>query len=186
MEERLAFKKREAFREWLLQNHDRCEGLWLVYYKSSETDSIRYDESVEEALCFGWVECLLKRIDDHSYMRKYTPRKPSSVWSEKNKRLAERLMDEGKMEESGLRAVEDAVNSGNWEKNYRLIITPEQIIDFEKMLYPYLKAYEYYSILSPSNKRQYHVYYYQAKREETRINRFKTISEMLENRKGFI
>jgi uncharacterized protein YdeI (YjbR/CyaY-like superfamily) len=186
MEERNIFRNKEEFYDWLYQNHDKSDCVWVVYSKSKDIETIRYDESVEVALCFGWVEILLKRIDELSYMRKFTPRKPNSLWSENNKKLAERLLDEGMMHESGIKAIEGAIKSGNWEKNYRIVITPEQTAAFEKLLQPQNKAINYYSSLSPSHKRQYQMYYYHAKREETRIARFKKIVEMLENRKGFM
>ena len=89
------FKDRKEWREWLSKNHNIEAGIWLVYYKKETgRTSIEYDDSVEEALCFGWIDSIIKKIDEEKYVRKFTPRKPNSRWSESNKRRVEKMIKE--------------------------------------------------------------------------------------------
>ncbi|UCE28860.1 MAG: hypothetical protein JSV85_06245 [Candidatus Bathyarchaeota archaeon] len=89
---------RDDWREWLRRNHDVKKEIWLIYYKKhTGKPSIPYDDSVEEALCFGWVDSTIKRIDDQRFARKFTPRKARSRWSEANKRRARKMIEERKV-----------------------------------------------------------------------------------------
>ena len=96
--ERLSFKNRDEWRNWLKDYHNIAKGIWLIYYKKhTKKPSVYYNDAVEEALCFGWIDSLVKRIDDERYMQKYTPRNPNSSWSELNKQRVEKMIAEGKM-----------------------------------------------------------------------------------------
>src|SRR2546423_12852998 len=99
------FKTPAAFRKWLAANHAKSKELWVGYYKkSSGKPSITWPESVAEALCFGWIDGVRKRIDEASYMIRFTPRRASSVWSAVNIRNVERLLKENRMQPAGLKA----------------------------------------------------------------------------------
>ena len=99
------FKTRAAFRKWLAANHAKTKELWVGFYKKdSGKPSITWPESVDEALCFGWIDGLRKRIDEESYMIRFSPRKPSSIWSAVNIRNAEKLIKETRMTPAGLKA----------------------------------------------------------------------------------
>src|SRR5205814_4436470 len=99
------FPTPSAFRKWLAANHAKARELWVGFYKkSSGKPSITWPESVDEALCFGWIDGIRKKIDDESYMIRFTPRKPRSVWSAINIRDVKRLLKERRMEPAGLRA----------------------------------------------------------------------------------
>jgi uncharacterized protein YdeI (YjbR/CyaY-like superfamily) len=104
------------------ENHDReQEGIWLVYDKRKTCrPSLDYEESVEEALCSGSIDSIIKRIDDQRYCRKFTPRKDASAWSTENKRRAEKMIQEGSMTESGRAKVDAAKRSGRWDLNPRV------------------------------------------------------------------
>ena len=96
----LMVKDRAAWRQWLEKYHDQVNEIWLIYFKQGSGQSgIGYEESVEEALCFGWVDSLIKKIDDHRYARKFTPRNEDSAWSEINKRRVKRVIEAGLMTE---------------------------------------------------------------------------------------
>ncbi|MDS0295950.1 YdeI/OmpD-associated family protein [Halogeometricum luteum] len=115
------FDSREEFREWLEENHDAAEELWIGYYKvDAERSGISYDESVEEAVCYGWIDGLINGIDDTRYKRRFTPRKPDSKWSKKNTERVQKMLDAEKMTPAGMESVEAAKESGEWANAYRL------------------------------------------------------------------
>ena len=105
---------RKAWRDWLTNNHDsEKQGVWLVYYKQHVgKPTIEYNESVEEALCFGWVDILIKKLDEERIARKFTPRKEKSHWSESNRKRVAGLIEQGLMTEHGMACVEAAKKSG--------------------------------------------------------------------------
>jgi uncharacterized protein YdeI (YjbR/CyaY-like superfamily) len=101
----LYVKTRREWRAWLRKNSTRLEEIWLVYYKkNSQEPRIAYDAAVEEALCFGWIDSITKRIDEARYAQKFSPRRPQSRWSASNIRRAKRLIADGKMTAPGLKA----------------------------------------------------------------------------------
>jgi uncharacterized protein YdeI (YjbR/CyaY-like superfamily) len=106
---------RAAWRSWLETHGETSAAVWLVYYKkASGQPSISWNEAVEEALCFGWIDSKAKPIDDRRYMQYFSPRRATSVWSAINKASIERLVADGLMHESGLRAIERARANGSW------------------------------------------------------------------------
>jgi uncharacterized protein YdeI (YjbR/CyaY-like superfamily) len=109
-------KSRKAWRDWLEKNHASSTGVWLVYAKKhSRLPSLTYNEAVEEALCFGWIDSKINPIDDAFYMQMYTPRKLKSAWSALNKTRVERLLAARLMTPAGLVVVKAAKNSGTWD-----------------------------------------------------------------------
>ncbi len=106
---------RAAWRTWLEDNHERASRVWLVLFKkASGKATIGYDDAVEEGLCFGWVDSLVRRLDDESYMQLFTPRKAKSPWAASNKERVERLLAAGLMAPAGLRTIEAAKRNGTW------------------------------------------------------------------------
>jgi uncharacterized protein YdeI (YjbR/CyaY-like superfamily) len=115
-EELLDFPDREAWRDWLEEHHDSETEAWVVHQKKASTQQgLRYEEGVEEALCFGWIDGVMRRIDDLTFMQRYSPRKPKSVWSASNVERVERLIAEGRMTPAGMALVEEAKRSGWWD-----------------------------------------------------------------------
>jgi uncharacterized protein YdeI (YjbR/CyaY-like superfamily) len=99
------FKTPDAFRKWLAANHNKARELWVGFYKKDTgKPSLTWPESVDEALCFGWIDGIRKKYDDESYMIRFTPRKPESIWSAVNIRNVERLIKEKRMMPAGLKA----------------------------------------------------------------------------------
>jgi uncharacterized protein YdeI (YjbR/CyaY-like superfamily) len=106
---------RAKWRRWLAANHASAPGVWLVSWKRpTGKPRVGYDESVEEALCFGWIDSLAKSIDDERSRQLFTPRRPKSGWSPSNVARVERLLAAGLMEPAGIAAVEDAKARGAW------------------------------------------------------------------------
>jgi uncharacterized protein YdeI (YjbR/CyaY-like superfamily) len=112
---------RDQWRRWLAENHDRSEGgIWLVYFKKGTGQpSLNYEESVEEALCFGWIDSIIRTIDSNKYCRKFTPRKDGSKWSASNKSRVEKIIREGRMTEFGPAKVEAAKRSATRTKRIK-------------------------------------------------------------------
>ena len=110
---------REEWDAWLAEHHESEPEVWLVYWKkASGRDSVTWAEAVEVALKYGWIDGLVGTVDEHRYRQRWTPRRPKSKWSLVNKQIAERLIASGEMTPMGLRAVEAAKASGEWERAY--------------------------------------------------------------------
>jgi uncharacterized protein YdeI (YjbR/CyaY-like superfamily) len=108
---------RAEWRAWLAQNHASAPRIWFIYYKpGSGKPCVAYDDAVEEALCFGWIDSHTKTIDDQHYVQLFTPRKPKSQWSKINKRRIEKLIELGLMTEAGLQKIEAAKGDGSWSR----------------------------------------------------------------------
>lgn len=177
----LTVSDRAAWRQWLEKNHDQIDEVWLVYYKKGSGQSgIDYETSVEEALCFGWVDSLIKKIDDLHYARKFTPRNEESQWSALNKQRVERMAQAGRMTEHGLKLVEAAKESGRWDE----VVKPPQLEydlhpEFESALQSHPTARQNFNDLAPSYQKQYTGWINHAKRPETRSKRIKEAIERL-------
>jgi uncharacterized protein YdeI (YjbR/CyaY-like superfamily) len=98
---------REAWRKWLQKHHDRETEVWLIFYKQhTGKPRVAYEDAVEEALCFGWIDSIVRRVDDECYMQKFTPRKPNSKWSDSNRARVKKLLKAGLMTEAGKSVLE--------------------------------------------------------------------------------
>jgi uncharacterized protein YdeI (YjbR/CyaY-like superfamily) len=179
---KLQFTNRNEWRDWLKENHHQEQEIWLVYYKKKTgKKSIPYGASVEEALCFGWIDSIIKKIDDSRYARKFTPRTENSNWSALNINRAERMIQAGLMTEHGLRLVEAAKAAGKWEKPVQKPVLSYQIHpDFEKALRSSKIARENFDDLAPSYQKQYIGWIQTAKRETTRQRRIAESIRLLE------
>lgn len=113
------FKDAESFYEWLGQNHDKTDEVWIKIHKvSSGLPTITAAEAVDVVLCWGWIDGIRKSFDEKSFLQRYTPRRKRSIWSRKNVENVERLIAEGRMTEHGMREVEAAKADGRWERAY--------------------------------------------------------------------
>ncbi len=109
-------KTRKAWRTWLKRNSQKVKSVWLIlYHKKSTMQSVRIDEAMEEALCFGWIDSKAKKRDAESFYLTFTPRNPKSQWSEINKARAKRLIKEGLMTEHGQKLIDRAKETGKWQ-----------------------------------------------------------------------
>ena len=180
----LFFKDRQKFRQWLKTKHDKESELWLVYYKKhTGEECISYNDAVEEALCFGWIDGKVKSLDDRQYMQRFTPRKPRSIWSKANKERCLKMIRERKMTKAGLKLIEDAKKSGWWEKAYHTTNKKVEIkSDFKKALKNNPEAERFFLSMTDSQKNQYLIYIDMAKQHQTKIRRMKRVIERLEKK----
>jgi len=171
----LVFTDPAGWRAWLEENHATGREAWLLHYKKkSPRQTLTYEQAVEEALCFGWIDGLLRRIDDEKFVLRYTPRKPGSIWSETNKRRVERLISLSRMTAAGFDKIVEAKTSGEWDAataredvsaipaDLTLALEQDQV----------LLAFNEWP---PSRKKQYLHWLNSAKREQTRRRRIVAI-----------
>jgi len=170
---------RATWREWLEQHGSIEMEVWLVYFKTGTgKPTITYEESLEEALCFGWVDSIIQKIDEEKYARKFTPRNLGSKWSELNKHLVARLVREGRMTEAGMAKVEFLLEEASPDRPKRPDLPTPDWMKAGLMTSP--KAWENYSKLPPSHQRNYILWLSDAKREETRQRRIQEAIARLE------
>lgn len=182
----LAFTSQKKFEEWLAKNFDNKEGLWLRFYKKdSGKKSITYQEALDEALCYGWIDGQLKTYDEQSFLRKFTPRRPKSIWSKRNMEHIERLTSLGKMKTSGIEKVEAAKADGNWETAYDSLSNMTIPEDFLEELEKDKKAKTFFESLNKANKYAIAWRLQTAKKPETRAKRMNVILEMLAKEEKF-
>lgn len=177
----LSFKNQKEFSSWLEKNHDKSDGIWLqLFKKASGVESITYAEAVEESLCYGWIDSLVNKLDEQSYIQKFTPRRAKSLWSKINIGHIERLTKEGRMKEAGLKEVERAKEDGRWQQAYdsptHMKVPEDFIMEVNKMP----KAKEFFETLNKSNKFYIAFQLHTAKKPETRERRIKKFMEMIE------
>jgi uncharacterized protein YdeI (YjbR/CyaY-like superfamily) len=174
-------KDHTEWRAWLAANHDRETEVWLVYYKKeSGKPTIEYGRSVEEALCYGWVDSIIKKLDDERYARKFTPRKDTSKWSPSNIQRVEKCIKNGQMTEHGMKKVRAAKKTGNWDhpiqKPTLAFDMPEEFAD---ALSKDPKEKHTFENLAPTYQKQYLGWIITAKRPETREKRIKESIQLL-------
>jgi uncharacterized protein YdeI (YjbR/CyaY-like superfamily) len=178
---KLAFSSAAEWEEWLEENHDRSEGLWIqIAKKDSGIDSVRYPEVLETALCFGWIDGRREALDESHFLQRFTPRRPRSKWSRINRDKAEQLISEGRMRQAGLAEVDRARADGRWAAAYegqKSIAVPD---DLERELDARPRAKAFFAELSSQNR--YAILYrlQDAKRPETRARRLAKFIAMLE------
>jgi uncharacterized protein YdeI (YjbR/CyaY-like superfamily) len=181
MVEKLYVSNRADWRAWLSRNHEDKKQVWLIYYrKQTGKPSIPYDDSVEEALCFGWVDSTIRKIDDEKFARKFTPRKSRSRWSEANKKRVEKMIIERKMTKAGLARIRRAKDTGEWFKSRvarKRLVVPSYL---EEALEANEKALENFNKLAESYKRNFVGWIDSAKKEETRRKRVAEAVGLLE------
>lgn len=177
----LYFKTSDNWRNWLASNHDKENEVWLIFFKKETGEpSIEYESAVEEALCFGWIDSIIKKIDEKRYARKFTPRKDSSKWSELNKKRVAKLIKDNRMTEMGLAKIETAKRNGCWDKQNRPNIQFDIPKEFQSALNQNKKARENFNQLSPTCQKQYIGWIVVAKRQETKERRIKESIDLLE------
>lgn len=168
----LECKAKDDWTKWLEENFDKEKEIWLVFYKKNSTEFIMdYEFAVEESLCYGWIDSLIKKIDDQKYCRKFTVRKEKSNWSDLNKKRVEKLLKEKRMKKSGLRLVEYAKRNGLWDKNDKPQISLTESEEFISELTKNKAAKTYYDNLSLTDKKLFLLWINSAKKEETKNKR---------------
>lgn len=180
------FEKAGVLNDWLEKNHMDSSGIWLrIFKKNSGVLSLNYDQALDEALCFGWIDGQVKSYDDQSYIQKFTPRRARSMWSKRNIEHVKRLENEGRMRPSGMREAEAAKTDGRWGSSYDSpsnMTIPE---DFLNELSKDPEAAEFFNKLNKANKYAIAWRLQTAKKPETRAKRMMAIIEMLSKGKKF-
>ena len=175
---------RDEWRDWLSKHGQSETEVWLIYYKKdSGQPRIPYDHAVEEALCFGWIDSIVKRMDDQKFAQKFTPRRDGSRWSALNTRRVRKLIQEGRMTEAGLAKVDAAMLSDNARAKPR-----DSNVDLplfiKQALMSNATAWKNFRSLSPSRRNAYVRLITDAKKEETRDRRIREVISRLEQNTG--
>ena len=161
----LSLRTRQQWQAWLRRCHASSSGVWLTFHKSaSGVPSIDYDDAVRDALCFGWVDSLIKRLDDHRYARKFTPRRPDSKWSDSNRKRWAELKAAGLLAAAGHAAAPT-------DKDARPPDAPELPGYIATAFKADAKAWRTFQQLAPSHRRHYVLWIHTAVRPETRQKR---------------
>lgn len=169
--ERIHPATRSEWRAWLAAHHDSCPGVWVVQWRTATgRPRLAYDDLVEEALCFGWIDGRANPLDDDRSMLMMTPRKPTSVWARSNKERVKRLIAAGSMTDAGLRAIEAAKDNGSWSAldDVDALIVPD---DLRAALARDARAQRHFDAFPPSAKKMILYWVKSAKRPETRQRR---------------
>ncbi len=176
---------RTDWRAWLEENFKTEKEVWLIHYKKhTGKPSIPYEDAVEEALCFGWIDGLLRRIDDEKYIIRYSPRQKKSIWSDSNKRRIEKLIKQGRMTEAGLAKVKQAKENGEWDRAMSREEDPQVPPDLKKALVTNRNAMKNFYNFAPSYRKQYTWWITSAKKGETRAKRIQeTVNRAAQNMK---
>lgn len=161
--------------DWLHENHSKAKGIYLIFYKvDHENDSMRWEEAVQVALCFGWIDSTVKSLGDGKRQQYFCPRKPKSTWSKLNKTYIKNLIEKGLMQKSGLKKIEAAKKDGSWSllDDVEKGIVPE---DLQKAFEKNVMAFKNFQNFSFSQRKSYLYWLNQAKRQETRERRIAEI-----------
>ena len=175
------FKNDSEWRNWLSKNYDYSNGIHLVFYKvDHENESMRWEEAVKVALCFGWIDATVKSLGNGKRRQYFCQRKPKSVWSAVNKKHIKALITDNLMHEKGLKIIETAKQNGSWtalDEVEKGIIPEDLQIEFNKNK----TAFTNYKNFAPSYKKSYLHWLQQAKRDATRKNRIIEIIRLCNN-----
>ena len=171
-------KNQSDWRSWLEKHHASEQEVWLVYFKpASGKSNIEYEASVEEALCFGWIDSIIQKVDEEKYVRKFNPRRMDSKWSETNKRRVLKVIREGRMTDAGLAKVTFDVSKVDVNKpkpRRPPVEIPERV---EQALRSRPGLWEAFQEVTPSLKRNYILWLTDAKKPETFEKRFNLLVE---------
>jgi uncharacterized protein YdeI (YjbR/CyaY-like superfamily) len=174
------FKSANEFAAWLKRHHESSPGIWLRFFKKgSGVPTVTYAEALDEALCFGWIDGQVKKFDEQSWLQRFTPRRPRSLWSKRNVGKAEQLIAAGRMQAAGLKQIEAAKGDGRWAKAYESPREMEVPQDFLVALAKDKKAHGFFQNLSRANHYAIAWHLHNAKKPETRERRMKNFLEKM-------
>ena len=176
-----SFVHQKAWAAWLDKNHSKSSGIWLrLAKKGSGIQSVTYNGAIEEALCYGWIDGQKRSYDESSWLQKFTPRSPKSIWSKINTDKALKLIESGQMKPAGLKAVESAKLDGRWEAAYAPQSKATVPEDLQVELDRNKKAKTFYATLDSRNRYAILHRIHNAKKAETRAKRIEQFIRMLE------
>jgi uncharacterized protein YdeI (YjbR/CyaY-like superfamily) len=176
----LFFATQADLEAWMNEHGEESDGIWLKFAKKdSGIESVVYAQAIAIALSYGWIDGQAKRLDDHHYLQRFTPRRSRSKWSKINREKAERLIAEGRMRPAGLREVERAKEDGRWDEAYDSPSTATVPDDFQAALDAEPAAAEFFSSLGSTKRYSFLYRITDAKRPETRAKRIAEYVELL-------
>lgn len=176
----LLFESQQDWHNWLEENHNQPKGVWLKHAKkTSGKTSVSYAEALEEALCYGWIDSQKQAYDQNYYLQKFTPRGPKSIWSKINVAKVEALIKLGKMQPTGLAAIDLAKQDGRWDAAYASPSASEIPEDFQTALNENPKAQQFFETLNKANVYAFCWRVQTAKKPETRKARIEKFIAML-------
>lgn len=182
----IAFLSAKDWERWLGKGHAKSVGVWLQFFKKgSGIPSVSYEEALAVALCYGWIDGQLKKHDGDSWLRKFTPRRPNSIWSKRNCELVEQLTKSDKMQPAGLKEIEAAKADGRWGRAYDSPSKTTVPADFLTLLSKNRKANAHFKTLNKANIYAITWRLQTAKKTETREKRMAAIIEMLSKGQSF-
>jgi uncharacterized protein YdeI (YjbR/CyaY-like superfamily) len=180
----LFFSDREQWRSWLERNHSSEKEVWLLFHKKRTGKSgLNLNEAVEEAICYGWIDSILRRVDDEKHMLRFSPRKKNSKWAVSNLERAQNMIRQGKMTEAGLRLlpmINDKTDPRRYPPEVEDATIPE---DLDRALHGNPPAYDVFKSLARSHRRRYIYWITQAKRLGTREKRIRKVLESMTGEK---
>ena len=177
------FEEQEAWAAWLEENHASSPGLWLrLAKKAAGLESVSYAEALEVALCYGWIDGQKRSYDESSWLQKFTPRRPKSIWSKINREKAEALIASGRMKAAGREAVESAKQDGRWDAAYDSPSNATVPDDFQAELDKNAEAKAFYDTLNSTNRYAILHRIQTTKKAETRARRIEQFISMLEKK----
>jgi uncharacterized protein YdeI (YjbR/CyaY-like superfamily) len=181
--EEIYFKNDLEWRNWLSKNHDFSKGIYLIFYKvENEEESMRWEEAVKVALCFGWIDATVKSLGNGKRRQYFCKRNPKSVWSAVNKKYIKALITDKLMHQKGYEIIETAKQNGSWsalDKVEKGIIPKDLQIEFDQNR----TAFANYKNFAPSYRKSYLYWLNKAKREATRQKRITEIIQLCEENK---
>ncbi len=180
MGDSMEFASREAFRSWLSEHGQSSAGVWLLFGKAGGPKTLKAGEALEEALCFGWIDGQMQRIDEKSYRKYFSQRRERSKWSEKNKALVQVLEERGLMTDLGRAKVEEAKRNGQWYAPNPMAVTEEQIAQLSALLEGHEPAFTNFQAMSLSVKKTYTRAYLDAKTDAGREKRLAWMVDRLD------
>lgn len=179
MGDTLEFRDREEFRNWLSAHCLSEEGVWLLFGKAGGPRTVTAEEALEEALCFGWIDGQMQRMDDKTYRKYFSMRRDGSKWSAKNKALAKSLEERGLMTDFGRAKIREARENGRWDAPAPPAVTEEQIALVSALLEGHEPAYTNFQAMPPSVKKTYTRAYFDAKTDAGREKRLVWMADRL-------
>ncbi len=182
------FKDRSSWRRWLEKNHNKASEVWILTYKvHTGRKCVSYQEALEEALCWGWIDSRMRTVDAEKHLWRFAPRRPKSIWSLTNRTKAEKLIAEGRMTPHGMAKIEAAKNSGEWAKAIAPSKPPRMPKDLKDALMKDGKAWKNFQALAKSYQTQFIWWVTFAKREDTRKKRIaEVVIRAGQNKKSYL
>ncbi len=179
--EQLYVESLPAWKSWLEEHRETSPGVWLIFYKKeSGVATLTYEDAIEEALCHGWIDSIIKKRDEVSHLRKFTPRKDDSNWSDLNKSRVEKMIREQRMTAYGAAKIETAKQNGRWNQTNAPRIQFEMPDEFQLALDNNPTARQFFDSLTKTDRKQFIIWIASAKRPETREKRIRESLELLE------